>query len=139
MLYIWPWQAPALPPLRLISSMITVAAVRPRPVPPYSWGSSRPSSRLRSARVDEGLRVAALRVDLAEVLVGNWRHSCRTASRMSGGRLLVVHRDSLFSQAALASIARCPPSGVTARFTVPGPRTAAADVERWMSKSGLTP
>ncbi|MNT70278.1 hypothetical protein D3C72_2086440 [compost metagenome] len=32
--YIWPWQAPELPPLRLISSMITDAAVSGRPEPP---------------------------------------------------------------------------------------------------------
>jgi len=40
MLYIWPWQAPELPPQRLISSMITEASVRPRPEPPYSCGIS---------------------------------------------------------------------------------------------------
>jgi hypothetical protein len=47
MLYIWPWQAPALPPERLISSMITVASARPRPEPPYSCGiiaASQPAS-----------------------------------------------------------------------------------------------
>ena len=38
MLYIWPWQAPELPPLRLISSITTLASVRPRPEPPYSAG-----------------------------------------------------------------------------------------------------
>ena len=38
MLYIWPWQAPELPPARLISSMITEASARPRPDPPYSSG-----------------------------------------------------------------------------------------------------
>jgi hypothetical protein len=38
MLYIWPCTAAALPPLRLISSMITLAAVSPRPEPPYSSG-----------------------------------------------------------------------------------------------------
>jgi hypothetical protein len=43
MLYIWPWQAPALPPLRLISSMITLASARPRPEPPYSCGISAAS------------------------------------------------------------------------------------------------
>ncbi|MNT13989.1 hypothetical protein D3C72_1489750 [compost metagenome] len=43
MLYIWPWQAPELPPLRLISSMMTEASVRPRPEPPYSWGISAAS------------------------------------------------------------------------------------------------
>ena len=43
MLYIWPWQAPELPPQRLISSMITDASVRPRPEPPYSCGISAAS------------------------------------------------------------------------------------------------
>ncbi|MCY1292490.1 hypothetical protein D9M68_544470 [compost metagenome] len=43
MLYIWPWQAPELPPLRLISSMMTEASVRPRPEPPYSCGISAAS------------------------------------------------------------------------------------------------
>ena len=36
--YIWPWQAPELPPARLISSMITLASVRLRLEPPYSSG-----------------------------------------------------------------------------------------------------
>ncbi|MNF03712.1 hypothetical protein D3C80_2030830 [compost metagenome] len=40
MLYIWPWQAPELPPARLISSITTLASVRPRPEPPYSCGIS---------------------------------------------------------------------------------------------------
>ena len=43
MLYIWPWQAPELPPERLISSMITDASVSPRPEPPYSSGISAAS------------------------------------------------------------------------------------------------
>jgi hypothetical protein len=43
MLYIWPWQAPELPPQRLISSMMTLASVRPRPLPPYSCGISAAS------------------------------------------------------------------------------------------------
>ena len=38
MLYIWPWQAPELPPERLISSMITVDSDSPSPEPPYSCG-----------------------------------------------------------------------------------------------------
>ena len=38
--YIWPWQAPLLPPLRLISSMITEASAIDRPAPPYSSGIS---------------------------------------------------------------------------------------------------
>jgi len=32
--YIWPWQAPELPPLRLISSMMTEASAMDRPEPP---------------------------------------------------------------------------------------------------------
>jgi hypothetical protein len=43
MLYIWPWQAPELPPLRLISSMMIEASVRLRPEPPYSSGISADS------------------------------------------------------------------------------------------------
>ena len=43
MLYICPWQAPALPPQRLISSMMTLASARPRPDPPYSCGMSAAS------------------------------------------------------------------------------------------------
>ena len=43
MLYICPWQAPALPPARLISSMITDASARPSPLPPYSSGISAAS------------------------------------------------------------------------------------------------
>ena len=38
--YIWPWHAPELPPLRLISSMITDASAIDRPEPPYSCGIS---------------------------------------------------------------------------------------------------
>ena len=34
MLYIWPWQWPALAPERLISSITTEASVRPSPEPP---------------------------------------------------------------------------------------------------------
>ena len=40
MLYICPWQQPALPPERVTSSMITVASVSERPEPPYSSGIS---------------------------------------------------------------------------------------------------
>ena len=38
--YIWPWQAPELPPERLISSMMTEASAMDRPEPPYSCGIS---------------------------------------------------------------------------------------------------
>ena len=38
MLYICPWHAPALPPARLISSMITDASASPSPEPPYCAG-----------------------------------------------------------------------------------------------------
>jgi len=38
MMYIWAWQAPELQPEALISSRITLAAVRDRPAPPYSSG-----------------------------------------------------------------------------------------------------
>ena len=40
MLYIWPWQQPALPPERVTSSMITLASVSDRPEPPNSSGIS---------------------------------------------------------------------------------------------------
>ena len=40
MLYICPWQQPALPPERVTSSMITVASVSDSPEPPYSSGIS---------------------------------------------------------------------------------------------------
>ena len=69
MLYIWPWQAPALPPERLISSMITEASARPRPAPPYSCGIERGKPAGLREGGDEGLRVGALGVDLAVVLV----------------------------------------------------------------------
>jgi len=36
--YICPWQAPELPPERLISSMMTEASAMDRPEPPYSCG-----------------------------------------------------------------------------------------------------
>jgi len=47
MLYVCPWHAPELPPLRLISSMITDASARPRPEPPYSVGISAASQPAR--------------------------------------------------------------------------------------------
>ncbi len=47
MLYIWPWQAPELPPERLISSMMIEASVRPSPEPPYSCGISAASQPAR--------------------------------------------------------------------------------------------
>jgi hypothetical protein len=47
MLYIWPWQAPAFPPLRLISSMMTEASASPRLDPPYSCGISAASQPAR--------------------------------------------------------------------------------------------
>ena len=40
MVYICAWQAPAFPPEALISSRMTLAAVSPRPAPPYSSGIS---------------------------------------------------------------------------------------------------
>jgi hypothetical protein len=42
MTYICAWQAAALPPERLTSSRITLAAVSPSPAPPYSGGMSAP-------------------------------------------------------------------------------------------------
>jgi hypothetical protein len=41
--YICAWQAPELQPLALISSRMTLAAVSPRPAPPYSSGMSAAS------------------------------------------------------------------------------------------------
>ena len=43
MMYICAWQAPELQPEALISSRITLAAVRDRPAPPYSSGMSAAS------------------------------------------------------------------------------------------------
>jgi hypothetical protein len=42
MMYICAWQAPALPPERLISSRMTAPSMIPRPPPPYSSGISTP-------------------------------------------------------------------------------------------------
>ena len=70
MLYIWPCTAPELPPERLISSMITVAAVRPRPGAAVLLGNHRGQPAGLHQRIDELLRVGLLLVDLAEVLVG---------------------------------------------------------------------
>src|SRR6218665_186060 len=83
MLYIWPWQAPELPPLRLISSMITEASVSPRPEPPYSCGIS--------AAIQPALVSAATKASGEARCASAWRwyasgnsaHSARTASRMS--------------------------------------------------------
>ena len=40
MMYIWAWQAAALPPERLISSRMTAASCTPSPEPPNSVGIS---------------------------------------------------------------------------------------------------
>ena len=40
MMYIWAWQAAALPPARLISSRMSAASMMPSPPPPYSSGMS---------------------------------------------------------------------------------------------------
>ena len=42
-MYICAWQAPEFPPLALISSRITLAAVSPSPAPPNSSGISAAS------------------------------------------------------------------------------------------------
>jgi hypothetical protein len=58
-----------LPPLRLISSMITLAAVSPRPEPPYSSGIIAASQPAPSSASTKGLGIGALLVDPAEILV----------------------------------------------------------------------
>jgi len=70
MLYICPWQAPELPPLRLISSMITEASASPRPEPPYSSeisAASQPAGLGQS--IDEGFGIGACLIDLKEIVV----------------------------------------------------------------------
>ena len=42
-MYIWAWQAPELPPWRLISSRMMLAWPTPRPAPPYASGMSAAS------------------------------------------------------------------------------------------------
>ena len=73
MVYIWAWHAAECPPDLLISSMITLAWVRPRPRPPYSVGMSADEQAGAGEGVDELLRVAAVEVGLAPVLVGELR------------------------------------------------------------------
>ena len=70
MLYIWPWQAPALPPERLISSMITLASPSPSPGAAVLLGNhgGQPTGRREGA--NEFFGVAALCVDPSKVRVG---------------------------------------------------------------------
>ena len=84
MLYIWPWQAPELPPLRLISSMITDASARPRPgAAVLLRESARPASRPWSARRRSSRDSRAARRSCGEYSSGNCAQRSRTASRMS--------------------------------------------------------
>ena len=69
MLYIWPWQAPELPPERLISSMITDASARPEARAAVLLRDQRGQPAGLGQRIDEGLGVGALLVDLAVVFV----------------------------------------------------------------------
>ena len=69
-LYIWPWHAPALPPARLISSMITDASASPSPDPPILLRDQRRQPPRLGQRRDEGIGIAAGLVDRAEVLGG---------------------------------------------------------------------
>jgi hypothetical protein len=83
MLYIWPWQAPALPPERLISSITTLASARPSPEPPYSCGisaASQPADVSASTNASGYPRCASISRWYES---GNCAQSARTASRIS--------------------------------------------------------
>ena len=69
MMYICAWQAPALPPWRLISSRISAASLMPSPAPPYSSGISAAEPAALGQRRDELLGVGALAIELAPVLI----------------------------------------------------------------------
>ena len=68
--YICAWQAPALPPLRLISSRMIEASVTPRPEPPYVLGNQRREIAGAGERLDERVGIGARGVELAPVAVG---------------------------------------------------------------------
>ena len=83
MLYIWPWQAPELPPQRLISSMMTEASVSPSPDPPYSCGisaASQPALVSASTNASGYPRFSSIS---RKYDAGNAAQRSRTASRMS--------------------------------------------------------
>ena len=82
MVYICAWQAAALPPEALISSRMTLAAVRERPRPPCSSGMSAASHpcSVRAATNSSGYRS---RLERAPVLAGKPAQSARTAARIS--------------------------------------------------------
>ena len=90
MMYICAWQAPALPPDALISSMITLAAVRPRPAPPYSSGISAAEPAGSVERRDELLRVASSRSIRRQYSSGKRAHSSRTPLRISSSVMVSV-------------------------------------------------
>ena len=63
--------------------MITDASVEPEAGAAVLLRDQRGEPAGLGQRIDERFGIAALLVDLAEVLVGNCAHSARTASRMS--------------------------------------------------------
>ena len=67
MLYICPWQAPELPPERLISSMITEASVKPEARAAIFLGNQRGQPAGLGERGDEFFRIGALLVDSAKI------------------------------------------------------------------------
>ena len=86
-MYICAWQAPELPPEALISSRMTLAAVSPRPAPPYSSGIRAASQPLLGQRGDELLGIA---VGLEPAPVR--RESARTARAPPRGSRRVPRR-----------------------------------------------
>ena len=100
-LYIWPWQAPALPPARLISSMITDASARPSPEPPILLRDQRRQPPGLGQRRDERVGIAARLVDLrGSTRPGNRAHKARTASRSSWNAVWLVEHDRSSGQGA---------------------------------------
>ena len=80
MLYIWPWQAPELPPQRLISSMMTEASARPESRSAVFLGNQRGEPAGFGQGGDERFRIGARGIDLAEIRVRKVR-----AQRAHGG------------------------------------------------------
>ena len=81
MLYIWPWQAPELPPraVDLLHDHRGLGQAQARAAVLLRDQRGQPAGL--GERVDERLGVGALRVDLAVVLVGKLRRTARAPRR----------------------------------------------------------
>ena len=84
MMYIWAWQAAALPPERLTSSRITLASRTVSPEPPYCSGMSAASQPASVSSCTKCSGYSSSLSSLRQYSSGYLRHSLRISSRISG-------------------------------------------------------